>query len=368
MAPNLTLGTVGSAYTPPVDPLYSWGESEDGRLGNGTVSPDVTSPAQVGSDTDWDAVAAGQYHSLGLKDGKLYAWGKNDAGQLGDGTTTNRSSPVQIGTGTDWTAIGAGFSYSHGVKGGKLYSWGQNALYYLGDGTTTQRNSPHQIGSDTDWESVTASRAIKTNGKLYSWGPNFFNGSPVGDGTELDRPDPVQIGSDTDWKIVAAYENIPSMTFAIKTNGKMYSWGSNANYQTGLNTNSGNTLNPTQIGTDTDWAAVAAGGSFGIAVKTNGKAYSWGVRANGRLGDGNTTGNTTTPTQIGTDTDWAMPSAGLQFAAATKTNGKLYGWGANASGQIGDGTTTQRTSPVQVGSGEDWTVISCGDIHSLGIR
>jgi hypothetical protein len=67
-------------------------------LGNGTSGEEPNStPVQIGSDTGWASIAAGDYHSIAVKsDGSLWAWGGNANGQIGDGTTTQRNSPVYI--------------------------------------------------------------------------------------------------------------------------------------------------------------------------------------------------------------------------------------------------------------------------------
>ena len=113
-----------------------------------------SSPVQVGTDTHWASIAAGYYHSLGLKsDGTLWAWGGNNSGQLGDGTSYDRHSPVQIGTDL-WASIAAGSYHSLGLKSdGTLWGWGWNYYGQLGDGTTVNKSSPVQIGTD-HWFSV----------------------------------------------------------------------------------------------------------------------------------------------------------------------------------------------------------------------
>ncbi|MBU4298460.1 PKD domain-containing protein, partial [Patescibacteria group bacterium] len=105
---------------------------------------------------------------------------------------------------------------------------------------------------------------------------------------------------------------------------------------------------PTQVGTSTNWEAVAAGGSIGgswtghtLAIKTNGTLWAWGGNGSGQLGLGDTT-NRTVPNQVGTDADWKLVGAMFK-TIAMKSDGTLWSWG-------GDGITV----PTQVGIDTDW--------------
>jgi YD repeat-containing protein len=141
--------------------LWAWGYNGFGELGDGTTTQRVT-PVQVGTDTRWASVAAGQWHTVAVKtDGTLWAWGNNSYGQLGDGTTTQRHAPVQVGIDTNWASVAgsvaAGYGHTVATKtDGTLWAWGYNASGQLGNGTTTQRVTPMQVGTDTHWASVAA--------------------------------------------------------------------------------------------------------------------------------------------------------------------------------------------------------------------
>ncbi|MCI5157455.1 MAG: hypothetical protein D3906_03275 [Candidatus Electrothrix sp. AUS1_2] len=106
----------------------------------------------MGSDSDWEAIAAGFAHSLALKNGELWVWGLNLHGQLGDGSTSGSTSPVRIGSDSDWEAIAAGYAHTLALKNGEMWAWGDNQKGQLGDGSTSNSKSPVKI-----WENIISS-------------------------------------------------------------------------------------------------------------------------------------------------------------------------------------------------------------------
>jgi alpha-tubulin suppressor-like RCC1 family protein len=310
------------------------------------------------------------YHSLALKrDGTLWAWGYNSSGQLGLGNTTNRSTPTQVGTSTDWIAIAAGGYHSLALKrDGTLWVWGRNDFGQLGLGDTTNRSTPTQVGTSTDWIAIAAggyhSLALKRDGTLWAWGRNDFGQL----GFPFTRPH--LVNQDTDWSIatstITSTISVSNHFMALKQNGTLWAWGNNSSGQLGL----GNTTNrstPTQVGTSTDWIAIAAGDSHSLALKRDGTLWAWGYNYYGQLGLGDYN-NRSTPTQVGTSTDWIAIAAGDFHSLALKRDGTLWAWGYNYYGQLGLGNTTNRSTPTQVGTSTDWIAIAAGAFHSLALK
>jgi hypothetical protein len=97
----------------------------------------------------------------------------------------------------------------------------------------------------------------------------------------------------------------------------------------------------------------------------SGKLYTFGYNTYGQLGDGTKTNNNT-PTQVGSDTDWNFVNGGMENSFAIKA-GKLYTWGYNDYGQLGIGNTTQVSTPTQVGSDTTWTCVH-GNYTTVAIK
>lgn len=296
----------------------------------------------------------------------LNVWGANGSGQLGLGDTANRSSPVQVGSDINWSTFSAFSSFVTSIKtDGTLWSWGSNSSGRLGLGNTTSYSSPKQVGALTNWLKVSAAYcclAIKTDGTLWAWGQNTYG--QLGDGTTVSKSSPVQIGALTNWLKIAANGYYTSI--AIKTDGTLWSWGRNNSGQIGNNTTTDQS-SPVQIGALTNWLSIAGGGYNGhsFAIKTDGTLWAWGKNITGQLGLGNTT-NYSSPKQVGLLTSWLKISSGNYSGIAIKTNGTLWSWGFSNYGQLGLGNTTTYSSPKQVGSLTNWLYATAGGYNAAG--
>jgi len=204
--------------------------------------------------------------------------------------------------------------------------------------------------------------AIAEDGTLWAWGRNWYG--QLGDGTTTNPNAPVRIGGAANWVSVSAGER---HTVAIREDGTLWAWGNNQFGRTGLGTTSGNTTSPVQIGTATNWIHASAGEEHNVAIRSDGSLWAWGRNIYGQLGDGTTT-NRATPVQIEAGTKWAYISAGASLTLAIKENGSLWAWGLNSTGQLGDGTMANRNAPVQIQPGMTWKSASAGEDHNVAIR
>ncbi len=267
---------------------------------------------------------------------------------------TDRSRPVQV-AGANWASVNAdGFNTCAIKTTGQLYCWGSDVagqLGYAGD-DIRDRSTPVQVtGRGTDWAAVDAGGlhtcAVKTTGRLYCWGSDFHgqlgNGRPSGVGT---TPGEV-LGRATNWASVTASNG---HTCAVKTNGRLFCWGWDGQGQLGNGTPNTDRSRPVQVaGGATNWASVTAGYYHTCAHKTNGRLYCWGGDVAGALGNGGANTDRARPVQVaGGFTNWAGVSAGYH-TCAIKTTGRLYCWGYDSNGQLGNGPpNTSRFRPAQV--------------------
>ena len=323
----------------------------------------------------WKQVSAGEYHTVAIKsDGTLWAWGRNYSGQLGDGTTEDKLVPTQESTAaTDWNVTSAGGSHTTAIKSdGTLWAWGRNIYGQLGDGTTTWRSVPTQEDTNaTNWSSVSAggahTTAIRSDGTLWEWGDNWHEDMEE-DGETTNRLIPAQEPTlSTDWSSVSAGDSYDIT--AIKSDGTLWAWGDNYDGQLGDGTTTWRSVPTQEITEKSDWISVNLGWRLTTAIKTDGTLWAWGNNYIGQLGDG-TIVNKPVPTQeINGATDWTSISAGDIHSTAIKSDGTLWAWGSNNRGRLGDGTMTSRPVPTREDTNAtNWSSVSAGGAHSTAIK
>ena len=353
--------------------LMGWGLGTSGQLGDNTVTSKSSPVQTIAYGANWKQIGSGAYTCAGIKtDGTLWLWGANDQGQIGDNTTTARSSPVQtVAFGSNWKQVivrgGSITTFVAAIKNdGTLWCWGNNTSGQLGDNTLTKRSSPVQtVAFGTNWKQVSAggtdtyqnSAAIKTDGTLWCWGSNASG--QIGDNTITSRSSPVQtIAFGTNWKQAACGALYMA---AVKNDGTLWCWGVNSNGCLGDNTTLSKSSPVQTVTFASNWKQVSCGDNTvnTYATKTDGTLWCWGSNNSGQLGDNTVTDKSSPVQTVAYGTNWKQVYAGGNGCGAIKTDGTLWMWGLNNNGQIGDNTIANKSSPVQtINYGNTWKSVS----------
>jgi len=278
---------------------------------------------------------------------KLWAWGKNDYGRLGIGNTVYQNYPYPNSNITNIIDIAGGIGHAVALKADStIYAWGRNDNGTLGDGTNTLRYTPVRTGSLTEMTQVAAghyhSMGVKKDGTVWAWGNNAAG--QLGDSTVGTKLSPIQVKHLSE---VVAVDAGYQQSIALLNNGKVYTWGTNVYGQLGVNISGGNSTLPVKVNLLSDIVSVVSGDQFFMALQGNGKVWAWGFNTYGQVGNGTTT-HASYPQQVAGLSDIVSIGAGNNHAFAIKRDGSVWAWGHNAYGQLGDSTTTNRSSPIQV--------------------
>jgi len=156
-------------------------------------------------------------------------------------------------------------------------------------------------------------------------------------------------------------------TLVLKSDGTVWAWGWNASGQLGNGTTTNNTI-PVRVKDLTDVTAIATGYSHSIALKRDGTVWAWGNNIFGQLGTGTPAFHHSTPVQVKGLTGVTAIAAGHLHTLALKSDGTVWAWGLNASGQLGDCTTTKRVVPVRASDLSGIKAIVGGYSHSIALK
>lgn len=345
--------------------MYCWGAgSSNSQLSY--VQSDTSSPTILSSNnSNWRRLAVNNnsLHRAAIKtDGTLWLWGRNNAGQLGDTSTVNRVL-IQA-TNNEWVDVACGLDFTisitYGLGGARqLYATGNNAVGQLGDGTITSRTTLAYVA---DYNAVQVSCGnyhtsfINASGQLLSMGYNAVGS--LGDGSTIRKSAAVQtIAGGTNWKQVAAGGD---RTCAVKVDGTLWGWGSNNYGELGDGTVTSKSSPVQTVTGGTNWKNVSCGETATGAIKTDGTLWMWGFNGSGQLGDNTVTSRSSPVQTVAGGTNWRQVNPSGNFCAAIKTDGTLWTWGFNDRGQLGDGTTVNKSSPVQTArGGTNWKTVTC---------
>lgn len=364
----------------PISGAFGWGVGSSGELGTGTnissssMALPTRPPAGAAAGFKFTALSAGAFFSLGKgNDGKLYAWGDGEYGQLGNGTSGANlksnlplpvNNPAGTGAGFQFTSFISGYNFSLALgNDGKLYAWGDNSNRELCNGTggnfgdlsavPVPVSSPAGVGAGfgfTVFFSGTAFNLLLGNdGKAYACGYNYRG--QLGTGNNNDSNVPVAVVNPTG--VAAGFKFITLMagddqSLGLGNDNKLYAWGNNFSGQLGNNTTTSSNIpgpvnTPAGVGAGFKFTALSGGPGYSVALGSDGNVYGWGVNGFGELGQGTLDNGSLVPIPVkhpaGVAAGFKYTSVSAEYASifAFGNEGKLYAWGYDAAGQLGDG-------------------------------
>ncbi len=158
-----------------------------------------------------------------------------------------------------------------------------------------------------------------------------------------------------------------SHTVLLRRDGTVWAWGANGSGQLGDGTTSSSQLSR-QVAGLSGVKAVVASGDHSLALRgVDGSVWAWGANGSGQLGDGTTVARLLPVQVMGLEGVVALAS-GANHVLALTSGGTVLAWGRNAEGQLGDGSTLPSSTPRLVSELDDVVAVAAGGNYSLALR
>jgi uncharacterized repeat protein (TIGR02543 family) len=332
---------------------------------------------------DINSVSVGHSsNSILSQSGELFSWGANSIGELGIGVSNSDGvlplkipmSIFSLNQSEKIINISNGASHSSALtNNGRVFMWGYNFSGQLGNGNKVNQISPVEITRNFNLQtsdrityiSIGAyhSSAISAQGRVFMWGNNEH--AQLGLGFKANSPSEGQI-LPIDMTAMFAIKDddkIESIsigwghTLALSEKGVVYAYGYNEFGQLGTSSNFSSFV-PTDITSqfllniNEYVVSVSAGYDHSSAVTNLGRLFMWGRNQNGQLGDGSIV-NRNKPNNNKYFDDRAELKiktviSGYGNTAAISTDGQLLVWGSNYFGQVGNDSKNDAYIPVNI--------------------
>ncbi|WP_276829394.1 InlB B-repeat-containing protein [Bifidobacterium coryneforme] len=370
--------------------VWAWGFNREGQLGNGTTNRDPTesvitrfaNPNGTPADFHYVNVALDYSHAALIgSDGEVYTCGRNDHGELGNGAMPpygiRTTLPIRAWRPVDRDLTKVLFGETRNIGGPYRSVDGWHATsprHDLGTVTLTIQSTvtkgtpqPDETSHRFTYTGDTATVTFKTE-----------HGSPIPSqqvivGDTARRPD--NPATDDGWTFNGWFQGDRPYDFTKPINGDTVltaRWG-----RWKADPAQGPWRGGTDVRIDTPTAPVrftqvAAGQSHSLAVGSDGNLYAWGNNTSGQLGDDTTT-NQTTATKATTPagTGFIQAAAGGSHSMALDRDGRVWTWGSNEKGQLGrnpdSGNSSNKPGQIASPAGVTFIAISAGTDHSMAI-
>lgn len=322
-----------------------------------------------------ESVVAGDQHVCALTEsGEAWCWGYNRAGQLGDGTGEDSDTPVAVAADAAFSQLSAGRYFTCGITTeGETQCWGDNSRGSLGNGETGAGSSdadqaaPVTVDTEVTFESIVSGQlhtcGLTEDGAAYCWGA--YASGQLGNeaGEDVTTPQPSAEG--------LAFGSLApggdTSTCGITVEGEAYCWGNDSFGQLGRgDESSAPRPEPAPVTGAHEFASLTLGRTHACGIDTEGELWCWGANDTGQLGDG-TTESAAVPTAVATDQRFVQVAADDGFTCAVADGGDAYCWGANVDGRLGDGTEDDSTEPVAVSGDLAFVELSAGEVFTCGV-
>jgi len=368
--------SAGGYYVHTIDKygrLWSWGGNFYGNLGNNSTISQRTPVSILGATKTFCEISGGTNHSLAIdKYGRLWSWGFGKYGVLGDNDSNQMSkiTPVSVGgTVKTFCKIGAGNFHSIAIDyKGKTWAWGYNLYGIISNSNIEPKITPISVTASKTFCRIFVGAqtgiGLTNNGSIFTWGSNEYG--QLGDNTINLKYTPVSIGGST--KTFCQIVNGYSFNLAIDKYGKIWSWGYNNVRQLGDTTTINKSTPVAVAGLAKTFCKISAGAEHGAAIDQYGKIWSWGLNTSGQLGNNSTVSQLTPVAILGATKTFCEISLDVQHSMAIDKNGLAWGWGAASSGRLGIGAALcTRTPRSIIGTRKTFCKISTGTTSGYAI-
>ncbi|WP_164012219.1 MopE-related protein [Pyxidicoccus trucidator] len=204
---------------------------------------------------------------------------------------------------------------------------------------------------------------VRTNGEVWASGQNTQGQLGTGASSTTPVPLPRKVRGLPAIRMAAAGA---AHSLALDVNGRVWAWGANGSGQVGNGQVGAAVLAPIQVPLLSGIRAIAAGGHTSLALGTDGRVWAWGQNTEGQLGNGGTSAAVASPGLVAGLSVIRSVSAGRNHVLALGTDGRIWGWGQNTYGQVGTGNTSSPVvSPTLMASAPLAKAIAAGGGHSL---
>ncbi len=169
-------------------------------------------------------------------------------------------------------------------------------------------------------------------------------------------------------RLAVMVDAVPTHALALTKSGVVWAWGENTQGQLGRGDVTFYEATPAPVPGLNGAVAVAAGYDHSLALDRDGRLWGWGGNWAGQLGDPAADFAQTTPFRNSLIKDIVAIAAGGYHTLALKADGTVWAFGVNTSGELGLGFISfAEGTPQQVVGLSNVVVIGAGTYHSLAV-